>query len=182
MPFKSLKTDTLEELTLDWLFHVKNFKLTLNKTFCIGCEICSLACPKEAITIKKQPKNSEEKAQKAKIDIELAKCNFCGICDILCPYGAITITVNGEHFLSVVEKESFPHLVRDIQIDTSKFSQDHVECEEACPLNLITVTSLKDKGKEQPQTRIDIEKDRCPCCRICEHKCPEGVIRVKKFI
>ncbi|MEM1539352.1 MAG: 4Fe-4S dicluster domain-containing protein, partial [Candidatus Bathyarchaeia archaeon] len=147
MPLKTLKKETTETLTLEWILHVKNYKLTLNKGFCVGCEICSLACPKEAIKLEKQPKTLDGKAQHAKVDISLEKCNFCGICDILCPYGAIKVTVNGEHVLSVVEKESFPQLVRDIQVDASKCPIDCVECEKVCPLNLIKVTRLTSDGK-----------------------------------
>jgi 4Fe-4S ferredoxin len=173
--------------------HVKNYKLALEKNLCVGCQICTLACPKEAIKIEKHPKIQGEKAKKAKIDVDLAKCNFCGICDILCPYGAIKVTVNGEHILSVIEKESFPQLIRDIQVDTSKCPVDCVECEEACPLDLIKVTRLtadgkvvekvtKKRKKAKLQVKIDIEKERCPCCRICEFKCPEGIMHVRKFI
>jgi 4Fe-4S ferredoxin len=32
------------------------------------------------------------------------------------------------------------------------------------------------------QVKIDIMKERCPCCRICEFKCPEGVLHVRKFM
>ena len=69
-----------------------------------------LACPKEAIKTQKQPKVQGEKAKKAKVDIDLAKCNFCGICDVTCPYGAIKVTLNGEHDLSILAKESYPQL------------------------------------------------------------------------
>jgi len=192
MPLKTTKTDTAKALTLEWVLHVKNYKLTLDKNLCVACQICTLACPKEAIKLEKQPKIQGEKAKKAKIDVDLAKCNFCGICDILCPYGAIKVTVNGEHILSVVEKESFPQLIRDIQVDTSKCPIDCVECEEACPLDLIKVTRLTADGKvvekvtkkkrAKLQVKIDIEKERCPCCRICEFKCPEGIMHVRKFI
>jgi 4Fe-4S ferredoxin len=160
----------------------------------VGCEICTLACPKEAIKLEKQPKAPREKAKHAKIDIDLEKCNFCGICDILCPYGAIKVTVNGEHLLSVVEKESFPQLIRDIKVDTSKCPVDCVECEEVCPLDLIkviklttdekvveNVSSLTEKEKGKLKVKIDIAKERCPCCRICEFKCPEGVVTVRKI-
>ena len=78
-----------------------------------------LACPKEAITTQKQPKNAGEKTKKAKVDVDLAKCNFCGICDVTCPYGAIKVTLNGNHDLSVLAKDSYPQLVRDIKVDNS---------------------------------------------------------------
>ncbi|MDI6904449.1 MAG: 4Fe-4S dicluster domain-containing protein [Candidatus Bathyarchaeia archaeon] len=194
MPLQMLKRDTAEALTLEWFLHVRNYRLILDKNLCVGCQICTLACPKEAIKLEKQPKIQGEKAKHAKINIDLEICNFCGICDILCPYGAINVTVNGEHVLSVVEKESFPQLIRNIQADTSKCPVDCVECEEACPLDLIKVTrltadgkvvedidSLTEKEKAELQVKIDIEKERCPCCRICEFKCPEAVMRVRKF-
>jgi len=192
MPLKTTKTDTAKALTLEWALHIKNYKLTLDKDVCVGCQICSLACPKEAIKIEKQPKIQGKKAKKAKIDIDLAKCNFCGICDVLCPYGAIKVTINSEHILSIIEKESFPQLIRDIQVDTSKCPVNCVECEEACPLDLIKITRVMADGKilekipkrkrKGIQVKIDIMKERCPCCRICEFKCPEGVLHVRKFM
>jgi len=195
MPLKTIKTDTARVLSLEWILHVKNYKLTIDKNVCIGCEICPLACPKEAIKLEKQSKVLGEKAKRAKIDIDLAKCNFCGICDVVCPYGAVKVTVDGEHVLSVVEKEGFPQLIRNIQVDTSKCPVDCVECEEACPLDLINVAvltsdgkvvenddSLTNEEKSQLQIKIDIEKEHCPCCRICEFGCPEGAMHVRKFL
>jgi 4Fe-4S ferredoxin len=143
-----------------------------------------LACPKEAIKLEKQPKTLGQKAEKAKIDIELSKCNFCGICDILCPYGAIKVAINGNHVLSVVDKESFPQLIRDIQVNTSKCPEDCVECEKACPLDLIKVSSVTPDGNSpiESKVKVDIQKDYCPCCRVCEFKCPKGVTTVRKFL
>jgi len=195
MPLKTIKKDTAKTLTLEWILHIKNYKLNIDKNLCVGCQICALACPKEAIKLEKHPRIQGEKAKRAKIDVDLAKCNFCGICDILCPYGAIKVTINGEHILSVVEKESFPQLTRDIQVDASKCPVDCVECEEACPLDLIkiarltadgkvveNVDSLTKKQRKKLKVKVDVEKELCPCCRICEFKCPEGVMRVRKFL
>ncbi len=194
MPLKTLKQDTKEELTLQWILHVRNYKLTLEKRLCVKCEICSLACPKEAIKLEKQDASPDEEAERVKIDIDLEKCNFCGICDILCPYGAMRLTVNGEHVLSVVDKESFPKLIRDIEVDVSKYPVDCIDCEEACPLDLIKVArltsdgksvenldSLTGKEKKELKVTIDIDEQHCPCCRVCEFKCPKGVVRVQKI-
>ena len=188
-----MKREDAETLTLEWILHVKNYRLTLNRRLCVGCEICSLACPKEAIKLVKQPKTANGKAQRAKVDITLEKCNFCGICDILCPYGAIKVTVNGEHVLKVVEKESFPTIIRDIEVDTAKCPLRCVECEKACPLNLIKVSwqtpdgrvitdvgGLPEKEREVLKVNVKVDRERCPCCRVCEFKCPEGVLRVRK--
>ena len=194
MPLKTIKTDTAEALTLEWVLHVKHYKLAIDKNLCKGCQICALACPKEAVTIEKQPKTSGEKTNKARIDVNLAKCNFCGICDILCPYGAIKMTLNGERHLSVVDKESFPQLIRYIQVNSAKYSPTS-DIKKICPLDLISVTwstpdskkvenlaVLAEVEKHETHAEIVIEKERCPCCRVCEFKLPEGTVQVRKFI
>ncbi|MEM2281789.1 MAG: 4Fe-4S dicluster domain-containing protein [Candidatus Bathyarchaeia archaeon] len=193
MPLRTLKREDAEAITLEWILHVKNYRLTLNRKICVGCEICSLACPKEAIKLVKQSKTIDGKARRAKVDITLEKCNFCGICDILCPYGAIKVTINGKHVLNVVEKESFPTLIRDIQVDASKCPVGCVECEKACPLSLIkvswqttndeTVTDLSvysERGEEGLKVNVEVDKEHCPCCRVCEFKCPKDLLRVRK--
>jgi 4Fe-4S ferredoxin len=193
MPLKTVKKDAADALTLEWVLHVKNYKLTLDKKRCVGCQICSLACPKEAIKTQRQPKIQGEKAKKAKVDIDLAKCNFCGICDVTCPYGAIKVTLNGAHDLSVLEKESYPQLVRDIKVDTSQCQKACVECETACPLSLIKISKIGYDGKpvknfealspsekKRVQLTLDIQENYCPTCRVCEFKCSPGAIKVKK--
>ena len=127
MPLKTVKEDQADTLTLEWILHVKRYKLALYKDRCVCCQICRLACPKDAIKIEKQAKVQGQKAKKALVDIDLEKCNFCGICDVACPYGAIKLTLNGERVLSVLDKESFPELIRDIKVDTRQCPKDCVE-------------------------------------------------------
>jgi 4Fe-4S ferredoxin len=193
MPLKTVKIDAAGALTLEWILQVKNYKLTLDKNRCVGCQVCTAACPKEAIKTQKQPKTQGEKTKKAKVDIDLAKCNFCGICDVTCPYGAIKVTLNGAHDLSILEKDSYPQLVREIAVDTGKCGKECVECESACPLSLIKISKVGFDGKpvqnvealspneeKRVQLKIDIQKDYCPTCRVCEFKCAPGALKVKK--
>ncbi len=190
-----MKKDAADYLTLEWVLHVKNYKLTLDKTRCVGCQICSLACPKEAIKTQKQPKTQGEKAKRAKVDIDLAKCNFCGICDVTCPYGAIKVALNGSNDLPLLAKETYPQICRDIKVDTRQCDKECTECETACPLSLITVTrtgydgkpvenlqALTPSQKKRVQINLNIQKEYCPTCRVCEFKCSPGAIKVKKAI
>lgn len=192
MPLKKQKLDTAQTLTLEWILHVKNYKLTLDRTRCVGCQICSLACPKDAIMLTKQPKIEGAKTTPAKVDVDLENCNFCGICDIVCPYGAVKVAANGQSILNVVSKESFPELICDIKVDSSQCQSDCTDCETACPLHLITVTKTLDDRpvkhisilapdqQAKVQTVIEVQKEYCPTCRACEYTCTLGAIKVRK--
>jgi 4Fe-4S ferredoxin len=193
MPLKTVKTDAADALTLEWILQVKNYKLTLDKNRCVGCQVCTLACPKEAIKTQKQPKIQGEKTKNAKVDVDLSKCNFCGICDVTCPYGAIKVTLNGQHDLSILAKDSYPQLVRSISVDTRKCEKDCVECESVCPFSLIKISKVGFDGnpvqnvqeltqneKKRVQINLDIQKEYCPTCRVCEYKCIPGALKVKK--
>ena len=129
------------------------------------------------------------------MDIDLAKCNFCGICDVTCPYGAIKVTLNDAHNLPILEKDSYPQLVKDISVDTRKCEKECVECENACPFKLIKISKVGFDGKpvndvkaltpnekKRVQISLDIQKDYCPTCKVCELKCKPGALKVKKAI
>ncbi|MDR1992533.1 MAG: 4Fe-4S dicluster domain-containing protein [Nitrososphaerota archaeon] len=196
IPFKALKKDTLNSLTLEWFLQVKNYRLTLDRNRCVGCQICLNACPKRAITFQKQLRLPGEVAKKVKIDIDGDKCNFCGICDVTCLYGAIKVVQNGNanNDLSVLVKKSYPAFIRNIVVDTRKCDKKCVECEAVCPLKLIKISKITYDGKpiqdlsvlsplgqKRVQIRIDIQNGFCPTCRLCEFKCAGGSIKVKKI-
>ena len=188
---KLLKNETENELTIEMILHAKRYSLTLDKTRCTGCGICMEICPREAIELKKIPKAEGEKAKHPTIDISEEKCHYCGICDSICPFGALKVMINREHMIPVINSESFPQLLREIEVDTTRCPLDCVDCEKVCPLKLIKVSIHAPDGeevtdvtsrpnKENLTVVVDIEKDFCPCCRLCEMKCPEGAIRVRK--
>jgi len=188
---KLLKNETENELTIEMILHAKRYSLTLDKTTCTGCGICTEICPREAIETKKTPKADGEKTKPPTIDISEEKCHYCGMCDPICPFEALKVEINGEHMIPVIDSKSFPQLIREIEVDATKCDLDCVDCEKACPLNLIKVsvhdangeevTDIKSRpNKENLTVSVDIEKNFCPCCRLCEMKCPEGVIHVEK--
>ena len=148
MPLKELKTETENMLTIERILHAKRYSLNLDKTLCVGCEICQIVCPREAIEIKKIPKKNGEKAQRPIIDVSERKCSYCGMCEPICPFNAIEVRVDQQHMVPVLEKESFPELTREIEVDSTLCDIDCIDCEKVCPLNLITVMILTPDGRE----------------------------------
>ena len=174
------------------VLHAKHYSLTLDKNKCVGCGVCMEICPREAIQVTRTPKVEEEKAKQPTVAISEAKCHYCGMCEAICPFGALKTKIDGEHVVSVVDAESFPKIIREINVDETKCGLECLEIEEACPLDHVKVRVCDPDGKEvtdaasrsdkkKLKIKVEIDKESCPCCRLCETKFPDGAIHVEKI-
>ena len=178
MPMKIVKTETEDELAVDRIMHARHYSLLLDKNRCIGCEICQTVCPREAIEIKKPTKIEGQELTSPSITIDENKCQFCGICNTICPFGALTLKINDERTVPVLRTESFPQIIHEIEVDATRCPKDCNDCEEVCPFDLIKVSVDRNSGK----VNVEIDKDHCPCCRLCEAECPYDAIHTRKII
>lgn len=77
---------------------------------CIGCHLCSAACPADAITVIAEdnpPDHPISRGERyAKVyQIDLLRCIFCGYCEDACPVNAIVLGPGFE--LSAYRREDF---------------------------------------------------------------------------
>lgn len=75
---------------------------------CVGCELCAIVCPSQAIYVKpgnNDPNNPISHGERYSEDfqINMIRCIYCGYCEEACPTGAIILS--NEYELSAYKKE-----------------------------------------------------------------------------
>lgn len=75
---------------------------------CVGCELCAIVCPAQAIYVKPaqnnpEAPNSHGERYATDFQINMLRCIFCGYCEEACPTGAIILS--GEYELSAYSRE-----------------------------------------------------------------------------
>lgn len=76
---------------------------------CVGCELCAIVCPAQAIYVKPAQNNPDaphSHGERYAVDfqINMLRCIFCGYCEEACPTGAIIL--GNEFELSGYDRES----------------------------------------------------------------------------
>lgn len=79
------------------------------KERCVGCELCAIVCPAQAIYVKpaeNKPDDMHSHGERYASDfqINMLRCIYCGYCEEACPTGAIILS--NEFELSGLTRES----------------------------------------------------------------------------
>ena len=173
MPLWLLKHEENGKLIIERVMYTKRYSLIYDREKCKGCTLCRDICPTAAITLVPAPKAEGEKTKHHLIDVDEKKCDHCGMCEAICPFGAVTHLLNNEPVIAVVKAESFPTLIREVEVNLEKCQKDCTDCADACPLDIIEVDTKK------PDVKIAIEF--CPTCMWCQVACPTEAIHVRKI-
>ena len=180
----TIKRETSEGLALERKMITRRYLLELMRERCIGCEVCVLACPQEAIELQPGLIEDGSLTQRPTIEIDPARCNFCGECVVLCPVNALRLTVNGQPEVPVLQFEAFPELVKEISVNGARLRPDAqpegllpeavAACEASCPTEVISVQAERDgAGRVTRVLDIQVDESNCIYCRQCQVACPE---------
>lgn len=78
------------------------------KERCVGCELCAIVCPSQAIYVKPAAnlppgEHSHGERYASDFQINMLRCIYCGYCEEACPTGAIILS--NEYELSAYTRE-----------------------------------------------------------------------------
>jgi Fe-S-cluster-containing hydrogenase component 2 len=158
MNSRPFKRETADYLELTLRMYVDEVRLRLDKRACLKCDICSLVCPREAVTII---------AGEADLDITIDPrvCLLCEVCAHFCPVGAISLTYNGEKKAVFADHRGLAPFFPKIEMDKSR-------CLQPCP--------PRPEGEEhwcRQQLQVVAAQEGCPKqCRKCLQACPRQAI------
>ncbi len=175
----TIKQANEHSVVLERKMITRSYALQLDRDKCVGCDLCTLVCPKEAVEFVPGEIEEGKLVKRPTVDIDPERCNYCGECVVVCPVNALSLLVDGQPSLQILELEAFPKLTKEITVDASKVAPKMAEaCEASCPTEVITVKVRRSRtGRATKVEGVDVDESDCIYCKQCEAACP-GAFRV----
>lgn len=143
---------TPEQLIFNWKYQNVDKKLTYDIKKCIGCSLCKIVCPVDAIELGPIPEIAQEILNESnpKILIDYEKCCYCMLCAVICPNDAFHENIIPEE---QIDLDEFPSIGKFFKIDMKKCIEDSKN--EICQLCL----NVRDRNNIRDYYKIQNE---CP--------------------
>ena len=114
------KTVTEHEIALERAMVTRHYVMTWDLDRCVGCQMGTQVCPKEAIAHTGGAIEDGRLVEKLLVDVDPARCVMCGMCEVVCPTSAIKLTINGERENPVLTAGAFPELIHSTTFDRAE--------------------------------------------------------------
>ncbi|MFX1259384.1 MAG: 4Fe-4S binding protein [Promethearchaeota archaeon] len=161
---------TPDQFILNWKYKDVNKQLTYDIKKCIGCSLCKIVCPVDAIEL--GPIADIAKGtlsdDNPKILINHDECCYCMLCAIVCPNDAFHENIEPE---GQIDLEEFPSIGKFFQIDKKKCIEDKT--------NPICQLCLESRDRNQIKNYYKIQKE-CPTKCFQIDSPIEGKVIIKK--
>lgn len=158
--FETMKRDDAQRILYTRRFYHVTLSLEIDRDRCIRCDLCSLACPREALSL-----CADEQGLTLRLDH--LRCVLCEVCAFVCPVSAITLRFDDRPKEILRQSGRLPLIPEKL----------HVQ-EQRCPHRCELLDGEHEHWCRQLRRIVENRETECPkYCFRCVQNCPRGVYR-----